>query len=108
MALTSIASGTTTTDGTEQTLATDTTNQVYVLALDLSDMINGDVLEVRLKTKVLSGGTSREAYLATYSNVQSQPQKYSVPVPADIEIVATMKAINASGTTSVVWKLLAL
>lgn len=108
MALSVIAENTTTTDGSEQTLATDTTNRVYVLALDLNDMVNGDVLEVRLKTKVRSGGTSHIAYLATYSNAQGSPNKYSVPVPADIEIVATMKAINASGTTDVIWKLLAL
>lgn len=107
MALASIASGTTTTDGTEQTLATDTTGKVYVLCADLSAMANGDEMELRLKTKILTGGTSREVYYAAFRNAQAQPQVYSPPVPADIEIVATLKKV-AGTNRAIPWKLLSL
>jgi hypothetical protein len=84
--------GTTTTDGTEQTLGSvETSNINAVLVLDCNAMANGDTIEVRIYTKALSGGTSRLAYLATYSNAQAKPVKYSVPVPANIEFKATIK-----------------
>jgi hypothetical protein len=107
MALTVISSGTTTTDGTEQTLATDTTGRVYVLVIDTGAMANGDTIEVRLKTIVLASGTEREAYSVVFSNAQGQPQKYSVPVPADISLKATLKR-TAGTDRSYPWKLLAL
>lgn len=98
MGLAVVASGTqTATIGTEHTLATNTSGKTVVLVVDTGNMANGDILELRLKTKVLSGGTSRLAYIATYSNIQATPQKYSVPVPANIEIVATLKQTAGTG-----------
>jgi hypothetical protein len=96
MALTLVDSGTKTTDGTEQTLSSQTNSGTYVLAIDLGAMANGDVVEIRIKTKVLSGGTSRLAYFATYANAQGVPNVYSVPVPANIEFVATVKRVSGS------------
>jgi hypothetical protein len=102
-----IAEDTTTTDGTEQTLATDTAGGVYVVALDTGAMVNGDTIEVRVKTKVRTGGTSRLAYYAVYSHAQGAPNKYSVPVPADVEIAVTLE--RTGGTDRAYpWKLLAL
>lgn len=97
----------TATINTEHTLATDISNDTYVLVVDANAMANGDVVELRLKTKARSGGTSRLAYLATYSNVQSDPIKYSVPVPANIECQATLKQTAGTGRTFS-WALLGL
>lgn len=102
-----ITSGTTTTDGTEQTLATDTANHTYVFVIDTNAMVNGDTIEIKLKTKVLSGGTSRIAYYMSYSNAQGRPQKYSVPVPANIELVVTLKR-TAGSDRAYPWALLSL
>ena len=108
MALATIASGTqTATIGTEHTLDTDTTGKTYVLKVDTGAMVLGDVLELRLKTIVLSGGTEREAYIAHYAHVQAQPQKYSVPIPEDISIKATLKQTAGTGR-AFPWKLLSL
>lgn len=108
MALAVIASGTqTATVTTEHTLDTDTDGKTYVLVVDTSAMVLGDELELRLKTKVLSGGTSRLAYIASYAHIQAVPQKYSVPVPADIEIVATLKQ-TAGTSRDFPWSLLSL
>ncbi len=108
MALTVLASGTqTATVGTEHTLATDTTGKTSVLVVDTGNMADGDVLELRLKTKVLSTSTSREAYNAIYAHKQAVPNKYSVPVPANIEVVATLKQTAGTGR-AFDWALLAL
>lgn len=105
---TSISSGTqTATISTEHTLATDTTNHSYVLVVDTGAMVNGDILELRLYTIVLASGTERVAYIATYAHAQGDPQKYSVPVPADISCKATLKQTAGTGR-SYPWKLLAL
>lgn len=93
--------------GTEHTLTTQTTAAIYVLVVDTSAMANGDALELRLKTKARSGGTSRVAYIANFKDVQGQPIKYSVPVPANVEVVATLKQIAGTGRTFT-WALLAL
>lgn len=102
-----IASGTTTTDGTEQVLATDTTNKTYVFAIDTNAMANGDQIEIKIKTKILSGGTERIAYYVSYVNIQGQPQKYSMPVPENISISVTLKRI-AGTDRAYPWKLLSL
>jgi len=102
-----VTSGTTTTDGTEQTLATDTTNKVYVFAIDTNAMVNADIIEIRIKTKILSGGASRVAYFVMYAHVQGEPQKYSEPIVANIEIVVTLKRV-AGTDRSYPWALLSL
>jgi hypothetical protein len=105
---TSIASGTqAATVGTEHTLATDTTNKTYVLAVDAGAMVNGDELELRLYTIVLSAGTERLAFYAKFPNVQASPQLYSPPVPADISCKATLKQTAGTGR-SFPWKLLSV
>lgn len=103
-----IASGTqTATISTEHDLATDTSNHTFVLVVDTASMVAGDVLELRLYTKVLSGGTERLAYPAVYSHAQGDPAKYSVPVPANIHLRATLKQTAGTGR-AYPWALLAL
>jgi hypothetical protein len=98
MAVTSVGSGTqTATLDTEHTLDTETGAGVYVLVVDTANMANGDVVILRLKTKALTGATSRLAYQATYANVQGEPNKYSIPVPVDTEIIATLEQTDGTG-----------
>lgn len=104
---TPIATGTTTTDGTEQVLTTDTSNKTYVFAIDTNAMANADQIEIKIKTKILSGGTERIAYSVQYANVQGEPQKYSMPVPENISISVTLKRI-AGTDRAYPWKLLSL
>lgn len=106
MAISVEASGTQTSSvDIEHTLSTKTDPKVYILSVDLSAMALGDIVELRLKTKVLTGGTSRVAYLATYAHVQGQPNVYSVPVPISWEIIATLKQ-TAGSSRNYPWELL--
>lgn len=93
--------------GTEHTLTTLTTNKTFVLVGDTAAMVNGDELELRVKTKVLTGGVLRQAYLGTYRNFQASPVKLSVPLPSDIEFVATLKQTAGTGR-SFPWKVLSI
>lgn len=106
MALTSAASGTqSATITTEHTLTTQTTAGVYVLVVDMVNLALGDTVELRIKTKAKSGSTSRLAFIATYQHAQSELNKYSIPVPIDTEIVATLKQTAGTGR-SFDWNLL--
>lgn len=101
---TTVGSGTqAATIGTEHTLLTDTTNHDYVLVTDLAAMTNGDAVELRIYSIVLSGGTERLAYVRRFVNVQFEPIKYSVPVPADISFRATLTQTAGVGR-SFPWK----
>jgi hypothetical protein len=103
-----IASGTqAATIDTTHTLATDTASKVYVLAVDTVNMVAGDIVELTLLTKCLTGGTERVAYRAIYAHAQAEPMKYSVPVPANISCKATLQQTDGTGR-SFPWALLAL
>jgi len=72
MAVTQVAEGPTTTDGTEQVLATETVAGVYQLRIDTRNMAKGDRIELRV---YLSIDTAESRYLAepgvmSYSNKQ--------------------------------------
>ena len=108
MALAVVASGTqTATVTTEHTLATSTTGKTYVLVVDAVAMVKGDYLELRIKTKVLAGGAEGLAYYAAYANVQGEVIKYSIPVPANISCVATLKQ-TAGTSRNFPWSLLSI
>lgn len=94
--------------GTEHTLGSAITAAgTYVLVVDTNAMVNGDVLELRVKTKAKSGSTSRLAYVVTYAHAQTELNKYSVPIPIDTEVVFTLK--QTAGTGRVFdWNILAL
>lgn len=105
MSLTVVTSGSQLMDGSEDSLISETTAAVYILSLDLTPMALGDVIEVRIYTKTKSASTKEIAYIATYSNVQGEPNKFSVPVPAGYYFEATLK--QTAGTNRTIdWALL--
>ena len=108
MALAVVASGTqTATLTTEHSLAVSTTGKTYVLCVDTAALVNGETLTLRLKTKILSAGTQRLAYEGIFLHVQAEPAKYSVPVPANIEIEATLRQDGGTGR-AFPWSLLSI
>lgn len=108
MAIAVIASGTqSATVTTEHSLATSTTGKTYVLVVNTANMVNGDELELRIKTKVLTGSTAQLAYIAAYAHVQAAPNKYSVPVPANWSCEVTLKQ-TAGTSRNFEWALLSI
>jgi hypothetical protein len=109
MGLVAAASGTQIAQiGTEHQLSIQTgvgTVGIYVLVVDTNNMAAGDALTLRIKTKAIGGGTLRLAYTMTYADLQAEPNKYSVPVPSNNEIVASLEQ-TAGTARSFPWSLL--
>jgi hypothetical protein len=109
MGIISVESGTqAATIGTEHTLNNITTGiGVYVLTVDTTPMVLGDILQIFIKTKVTSGSSFVVAYKISYSDAQEEANKYSVPVPvaSGLGIICTLKQTNGTGK-SFVWNLL--
>ncbi len=83
---------------TEHVLATITAAGTYQLVVDTSNMVLADVLELRIKVKVLTGSTSAEAFFAAYAQDQGvDVVKYSPPIGAPFEFIATLK--QTAGTS---------
>lgn len=93
--------------GTEHTLTTLTTGKTFTLVVDCLNLANGDELELRMKTKVRTGNGSQVAYFASYAHAQTELNKYSIPVPANIELVATLKQTAGTGR-NFIWAVLSL
>jgi len=92
---------------TPSTLATISTEGVFVLNIDTTNMVGGDDLEITVETKVLTGGTSRQVYSAMYSNAQSDAIKISVPVSSMFEYVAKINQVSGTAR-SYAWSILGL
>jgi hypothetical protein len=106
MTWTVAASGTQTpTVGTEATLTTQTTNSTFVYYVDTTNLANGDTVELRVYTIVLSGGASDLVWKGTYSNVQLIPVAQSPFVASDQSIKVTLKQ-TAGTARAFPWKLL--
>ena len=80
MAITELYSGTEAVGTTEWSCTTDTagpdadtTDGVIQVFLDVSDMIAGDQLQIRVYEKVLSSSTQRIVYQAILTGAQSEP-----------------------------------
>ena len=80
MAITEQYSGTEAVGTTEHSCPTDTagpdadtTDGVFQVFLDVSDMIAGDQLQIRIYEKVRSGDTQRIVYQAIITGAQSEP-----------------------------------
>jgi hypothetical protein len=77
------ASGTQTTNGSENSLASGTANGTYVLTLETVNMADGDVIEVRGYTKPGASSTKRQNFYLSLSNVQGDPGFISPPIPTE-------------------------
>jgi len=91
--------------GTEHTLDTRTSAGTYQLQVDLSNLLDGDAVELRVKSKARSAeGTAKLAYLATFSHAQGSPIVFSIPVMSTY-VVFTLKQTGGTGRTFV-WSVL--
>jgi hypothetical protein len=90
--------------GSETTLgAADTNNATFVLEVDTSNMVNADVLEIRLKTVTLGGGSTIGEWKGTYANLQvfsgtGNNHKVSPFVASDQSVTATLRQVGGTLT----------
>jgi len=95
--------------GTEHALGGDIAAPgTYILVVNTANMVNGDVVELRAKTKVLPGGAAGAYLLATYAHVQGDPVKMSIPVPSPYSLACTLKQTAGAAGRSFEWNILGL
>jgi hypothetical protein len=82
---------------TEHILDTETDVGVYVLVVDMNNLVDGDTVILRIKTKNQTGSTSRLAYEASFSNSQGEINKYSPAIPIDTELICTIEQTDGTG-----------
>jgi len=88
MAVTAYASGTlsATGSGTEDFLSSPNVAGTFTLHVDANAMQSGDVIEIRVYQMVLTGGTSRVAYVARYEGAQPSDDLIKISVPISNEL----------------------
>lgn len=91
MAVTSIAEGSITADGSEQTILASTSAGTFVAVIDTVNMQAGDEVTIRVKVKVRSGGTIRTVYSYTAANAQDEPIMVSAPVGSPYGLTVTIE-----------------
>lgn len=98
------ASGTLTTDGTEQTLATLTSNSVKTWTVDLGNLQNGDEVVARIYLTTLPAGVERLAWPPVpWRHMQAGPIKQSLPIPAAVSVRFTLQR-TAGVDRSIPWR----
>lgn len=108
MAMAVNASGTVTTDGTSQSLATPSTSNVYVFDIDTTNLAAGDVIEVRVQKKVLTGGTIHTLWRATIGpSPRSEVVVSSPPVSAPFGVTVLVQRV-AGADHAYDWSLMTL
>lgn len=65
--------------GTEHTLNAPTASGIYVLVVDCNALSGTEVVELRAKEKVLSGGTERVVTLSAFPAGLTEPIARSIP-----------------------------
>jgi hypothetical protein len=110
MAIAELYSGTEAVGATEWSCTTDTsgpdvdtTDGVFQVFLDLSDMIAGDQLQIRVYEKVRSSSTQRIVYQAILTGAQPEPVWVSPSLILMHGWDVTLKAL--AGTITVDWSI---
>lgn len=110
MAITELYSGTEAVGATEHSCTTDTagpdadtTDGVFQVFLDVSDMVAGDELEIKIYEKCRSGDTQRVVYQCNLVGAQAQPIWVSPSLILMHGWDVTLDAI--AGTITVLWSI---
>lgn len=83
---------------TEHTLATITTAKPFQLIVDIEALAAGEYVELKIKRKTLSGGTTRTAWSGVYSWLDGDLYGVVVspPILSTQEYVVTLKQLNGT------------
>lgn len=85
------------TPGTEHTVLTSATDaKTRVFIVDVGNMVAGDALFLRVKRKILTGGTVRLQYYMALVNVPGESIIESPPVTCTFGAVFTIQQVGGS------------
>jgi hypothetical protein len=90
VAVTAQGSGTqTATIGTEHFLNSPNVAGTFTLHVDTDNMVDGDILEIRIYQIILTGGTPKVAYYMLYAGQQHDDDLIKISVPISNELTDT-------------------
>jgi len=89
----------------EHVLYQDSTNGTIVGEWDTSNLASGDLVELRVYTITLSGGSYVQMWKGTYQHVQVANHKSSPPIASDQATETTIKQLAGTGR-AFPWKVL--
>lgn len=81
---------------TEHILSQPTTNATYVFSVDTNNMVNGDLLELRVYDKV-DGTNYRQMWKGTYQHIQINNAKVSPPIAVTTQVKFTLLQVAGTG-----------
>lgn len=86
--------------GTTHTLDVAGTSGTFQLAVDLTNMINGDVLELRIGVNIFGGQSNRTVWYKAHRNAQGSDNAITLspPTPAPITGSFTATLLQTTGT----------
>lgn len=73
------------------------TGKTYVLVVDLKNMVNADIVVIRVKAKAYTSGTEGNAYSATYAHAQADDIVFSVPIPTAVYTKFEIEQTDGTG-----------
>lgn len=89
--------------GNSAGVSTQTTDGVYQVFIDLSDMVAGDLVEIRIYEKARSGDTQRVIYQSSFTGTMTDPLWVS---PSLILLHGWDATMNAkTGTVNATWSI---
>lgn len=77
--------------------AVSDTAKTRVFAVDLSNLANGETLDIRIKMNVRSADAQAVAYQASYSHAQAEPVVQSVPVVIPDDATFSIRQTGGTG-----------
>jgi hypothetical protein len=92
-------SGSTLTDGTLQTLATSTTLGAFQVMWDLSVLQNGDIVELHVLAKTLTGSTAATVFHGVFGHAQAEPVKVTPMILSPFQLIVKMKLTDGTNRT---------
>jgi hypothetical protein len=72
-------------------------NQIVILTVDASALVNGETLILTIAAPVLTGGTSRTEERIVFKDAQDPPKVTSIPVDAPFGATATLRQEGGTG-----------
>ncbi len=87
--------------------AATTTVGIYVAMWNLTNMVNDDVIQLYIETKVLTGDTAERIYSAIYKHdLGNTPIIHSPPIPSMFSIRMYVQRVSGTASINVPWALI--
>lgn len=94
----------------QTTVVVSTGANTYVFMADMSNMINGDVVSVKLNSTATTATTTPvQAWKGTWQHAQLNPLKMSPPIPSSgVYFSAAIQNVSMSTAETIPWTLLSI